>query len=117
MATWRYRLMVASKVNGGVPLSSHLSLVEAVEDFVNEYGPRPSGVRCVLSEGPTQRTVHCWVRADRGPNRYDMEHVVYNSQNPNAFQNAMSQLLSQGAIPIGIDAGQTQSLHYLRPIN
>src|SRR5437660_1013936 len=103
MNIWHYKHAMASKKNGGVPQASHLQLVEAVEDFVNELGPRPDGIQCILSEGPTQRAFYCWVREDKGPDRYDLTHVVWNSGDPNASVNTVTKLVQGDAVLVGFD--------------
>ena len=117
MATWQYKHATASKVNGGVPQASQFQLVEAIEDFVNTLGPKPDGIQCILSEGPTSRDFHCWVRMDNGPNRYDLTHVIWNSNDPNATVDAVTELLEHDIVLVGFDGGTMQSIHYFRRIN
>ena len=119
---WHYKITSASKTQGYPAFeSNHLKAVEDMEDFINENGPNPDGIKCVVIESRDARNFHCWVRADKVNRHYDLTHVVWTG---NPASDTVIELLQQGAILCGFDLGGVrpdwtsgnQSLHYIREV-
>jgi hypothetical protein len=121
---WNYKLTTVAKANVSDAQFeiNHLNAVEEVEDFVNSLGPKPDGIKCLVVESLNQRNFHCWARDDKGPDRYDLTHVVWSG---GATVDTVIELLEHGAILSGFDLGGVkkdwtsgnQSVHYFRKIN
>nr|MDQ5838136.1 hypothetical protein [Acidobacteriota bacterium] len=103
--------------HGGIPEEYQLKLAEAVESFVNQHRPKADGLQCIMSEGSTQRAYYCWVRHDLTTHTYKLSYVTWNYNDPNSTAQVVTDLVNEGAVLVGVDAGTTQSVHYFSKIS
>lgn len=74
--SWIYR-GVSADVSGSsadAHASKLLQAMEEVEAFVNAQGPKPDGIKLLITDVPE---FHCWVRQDHGTDRYDLTSLVW----------------------------------------